>query len=214
MMVTPAHPTSFATREIGMKCDVEVPEVQDGRIVHLTVSPEFVDFDGFINYGSPITMPMVGYENNTATIESVEITKNEILQPVFSTKKTMTTLSIESGKSVVFGGLKKAKTVRFEDKVPFFGDLPLVGRMFRSEGDQVERSALIMMVKAELIDAAGRIPHTGAPVIGEDTLLSSTFSHTQPEADASAGQAGGEPDDEWAADAQPSSDSDHDPFAE
>jgi len=57
--------------------------------------------------------------------------------------------------------LKEASVVRYEDKVPVLGDLPLVGRLFRSEGEQKKRKALIYFAKVDVVDPTGRDVATG-----------------------------------------------------
>ena len=43
-----------------------------------------------------------------------------------------------------------------EDKVPVFGDLPLIGRFFRSNAESHTRKNLTVFVTADIIDAAGK----------------------------------------------------------
>ncbi len=53
-VVTPSTPTAFETRNIGVTLEVEPIIGPDGYTIDLNLSPEVVEFDGFINYGSPI----------------------------------------------------------------------------------------------------------------------------------------------------------------
>lgn len=169
MMVTPATPTEFASRRTGTSFNVQITGIsEDKSVVDMTVTPNMVDFEGFINYGSPIMMPMVGYNKTAASaltdtavgeegfVTTVELSKNAILQPIFNTRGLTVPVSVTSGSTVVLGGLQKASTVEFEDKVPMLGDIPLVGRLFRSSGKQVERKVLMIMVKAEVVDPGGK----------------------------------------------------------
>jgi type II secretory pathway component GspD/PulD (secretin) len=45
---------------------------------------------------------------------------------------------------------------KVEDKTPIIGDIPLVGRLFRSSSNQHIKRNLIMFVTANLIDPAGQ----------------------------------------------------------
>ena len=56
-VVTPSTPTAFETRNIGVTLEVEPIIGPDGYTIDLNLSPEVVEFDGFINYGSPIFGP-------------------------------------------------------------------------------------------------------------------------------------------------------------
>jgi general secretion pathway protein D len=48
---------------------------------------------------------------------------------------------------------------KIEDKVPFLGDIPLIGRAFRSSVDQHLKRNLIIFVTAKLINPAGEPLH-------------------------------------------------------
>src|SRR6202012_2495825 len=53
--VTPTTPTSFETRNTGVTLEVEPVVGPDGYTIDLNLVPQVVEFEGFINYGSPIT---------------------------------------------------------------------------------------------------------------------------------------------------------------
>ena len=53
------------------------------------------------------------------------------------------------------------RSVRYEDKLPVLGDLPMVGRLFRSEGEEKIRKAFLMFVKVDVVDPTGRNVGTG-----------------------------------------------------
>ena len=66
-----------------------------------------------------------------------------------------TTLSVANGAVLVIGGMLEARTIRYEDKVPVLGDLPLIGRLFRSEGEEKTRRALLIFAKVDVVDPTG-----------------------------------------------------------
>lgn len=162
LAVTPAHPSVFETRQLGTIFNVEVTGVsEDKSIVELNVSPEIVEFDGFINYASPIFMPGIGMgDDNRRNIQMVKVSDNFILQPVFNTRRITAPVRLATGSTMVIGSLKKASTIKYEDKIPVLGDIPWIGRLFRSEGKKQERKVLIIMVKAEIVDPAGKEIYT------------------------------------------------------
>jgi len=47
-----------------------------------------------------------------------------------------------------------------KDKVPMLGDLPFVGRLFRSESNRTEKKNLLIFVTPRIIDPAGNPIHT------------------------------------------------------
>ena len=151
--VTPTTPTSFETRNTGVTLEVEPVIGPDGYTIDLNLVPQVVEFEGFINYGSPIqttaTNPITGISSTNV------ITENTINQPIFSTRKVTTSVSVFDGATVVLGGLMREDVQKVEDKVPFLGDIPLIGRLFRSNVDQHLKRNLVIFVSARLINPAG-----------------------------------------------------------
>jgi general secretion pathway protein D len=166
--VTPATPTSFDTKKTGVTLEVEPQVGANDNVIDLRFSPTIVEFEGFVNYGSPITSPASDALGNPVQIV---ITENRIEMPVFSVRRVTTGLTIYDGYTVAVGGLMREDVQSVEDKVPILGDLPFVGRFFQSKADNHIKSNLIIFVTAEIIDATGRRINTtasssvgGAPV--------------------------------------------------
>ena len=86
---------------------------------------------------------------------SITITENRIEMPVFATRRVTTGLTIYDGYTVAVGGLMREDVQNVEDSVPILGDLPIIGRLFRSKAESRIKSNLIIFVTAEIIDAAG-----------------------------------------------------------
>ncbi len=155
-IITPSTPTAFETRNTGVTLDVTPVVGPDNYTIDLELAPEVVDFEGFINYGNPINgidpgNPFLGQPPSARII-----TNNVINQPVFNTRKVTTSVTIWDGMTVALGGLIREDVQKVEDKVPLLGDIPLVGRLFRSDIDQKIKKNLIIFVTAQLMDAEGK----------------------------------------------------------
>ena len=61
---------------------------------------------------------------------------------------------------MVLGGLISEKVQKQKDKVPLLGDLPLLGRFFRSESSSSSKKNLVIFVTPRLIDPAGNPLHS------------------------------------------------------
>jgi general secretion pathway protein D len=122
--------------------------------------PQVVEFEGFINYGSPIFAPTASFiDNITGGIVSSPpsvITPNVINQPIFNSRKVTTSVSVWDGQTVVLGGLMREDVQKTEDRTPIIGDLPLVGRLFRTNVDQHIKRNLVIFVTARLVNPAGQ----------------------------------------------------------
>ena len=80
-------------------------------------------------------------------------------QPVFTSRNVTTSIVIWDGQTVVMGGLIREELTTIKDKVPVLGDIPVLGRLFRSEGEYSRKRNLLIFVTARLVDPAGRAIH-------------------------------------------------------
>lgn len=160
--VTPATPTAFEMRPTGVTLEIEPTIGENDYMIDLRFVPEIVEFEGFINYGSPIQSGGTDLLGNPIT---VTITENRIEMPVFSKRSVNTSLTIYDGYTVAIGGLMREDVQNVEDKVPILGDIPLIGRLFQSKSENRIKSNLIIFVTAQIIDATGR------PLRGTDAAM-------------------------------------------
>ena len=77
-------------------------------------------------------------------------------QPFFSVRSIDSKVSITPGATVVMGGLITEQRKAMDDKIPFLGDLPFVGRLFRSHAEQTIKRNLLIFVTGRLITPSGR----------------------------------------------------------
>jgi general secretion pathway protein D len=151
--VTPTTPTSFETRNTGVTLEVEPVVGPDGITIDLNLVPQVVEFEGFINYGSPIQTTSTNFLGQTST---VILTPNVINQPIFSTRKVTTSVSVWDGQTVVLGGLMREDVQKTEDRTPIIGDIPIIGRLFRTNSEQHIKRNLVIFVTARLVNPGGQ----------------------------------------------------------
>jgi general secretion pathway protein D len=165
--VTPATPTAFETRNTGITLEIEPTIGDNDFMIDLRFVPEIVEFEGFINYGSPIFSPGIAAILDALgnilqpEVPPTLITENRIEMPVFSSRRVNTALTIYDGYTVAIGGLMREDVQNVEDKVPILGDIPIVGRLFQTKAENRIKSNLVIFVSAQIIDATGR-PLRGA----------------------------------------------------
>lgn len=57
----------------------------------------------------------------------------------------------DSGQTIILGGLISENKTRSSTQVPFFGDIPIFGHLFRSEGDLKDKTELVVLVTPKII---------------------------------------------------------------
>ena len=150
--VTPTVPSSFKMREVGVVLNVTPTVGADKYTIDLALNPEITEFLGFLDY-SP------GNVSSVDTNGSTNSTPYKIVQPLFSSRNITTRVNIWDGQTVVLGGLIKENVQVINDKVPILGDLPIVGRLFRSKSTNRSKSNLLIFVTVRLIGPDGNPIH-------------------------------------------------------
>lgn len=66
-------------------------------------------------------------------------------------KEINTSVILNNGESVIIGGLIENKNENLEDKVPFLGDIPLFGALFRNQYTKNKKSNLVVIVTPYIV---------------------------------------------------------------
>lgn len=115
---------TFERKEVGIQLDV-TPQISDGDVIRLEISQEVSSISGVL------TSAAGDFVTNKRQIE--------------------TTVLANDGEIIVLGGLlQDDEQIDFE-KVPFLGDLPLIGRAFRSEGRTRTKTNLMVFLRPTII---------------------------------------------------------------
>ena len=126
--------------------DFERVSVEDDNSISLLLEPQVTEFEGFVEYGGP----SIGISGGTTvTVPS------GFFQPIFSVRRVRTEVTVWDGATVVMGGLTREEVKSVEDKIPILGDLPLLGRFFKSKGETTQKRNLLIFVTANLISPGG-----------------------------------------------------------
>ena len=145
------EPGGFEMREVGVILQV-IPEVSaDGQMIDLVLNPQIISEPTWEDYG-------FDYYSSRST-EPVHVSMR---QPFFKVRSISTGISIYNGATVVMGGMITEERTEIDDKIPLLGDIPVIGRLFRSRYEQSEKRNLLIFVTARLVDPAGRSLKTQA----------------------------------------------------
>lgn len=143
--ITAGTPEDFVVRNVGVELAV-TPNVENDDTISLILEPRVTEFEGFVEYGGPSVALASG---TTVTVPA------GFYQPVFSTREISTEVTIFDGATIVMGGLTRDEVKYIEDKVPVLGDIPALGRLFRSEGETRQKRNLLIFVTANMVSPGG-----------------------------------------------------------
>ena len=89
-------------------------------------------------------------------------------QPFFHVRSVDSSISVYPGATIVMGGLITEQRRAMDDKIPFLGDLPFIGRLFRSHSEQTNKRNLLIFVTTRLVDVRGREVTLGSMDMKDD----------------------------------------------
>lgn len=144
--ITAGTPQDFVTRNVGVEMSV-TPNVENDDTISLILEPRVTEFEGFVEYGGPSVA--IGSDGTVVTVPA------GFFQPIFSTREVETEVTVFDGATVVMGGLTRDEVKTVNDSVPVLGDIPGVGRLFRSEGETRQKRNLLIFVTANLVSPGG-----------------------------------------------------------
>ena len=72
--------------------------------------------------------------------------------PLISRRNAHTVVNVPSGKTVMIGGLVTTDDIETEDKVPFLGDIPLLGYLFKRKTTTYRKAQVLFFVKPHIIE--------------------------------------------------------------
>jgi type II secretory pathway component GspD/PulD (secretin) len=145
----PAVTTIVQPIPFGQVLDV-VPFVSaDGYTIQMNIVPTFSEF--------------LGYDTEAArqfrtVVPGVPVQDTPL--PRFRIRQVATSAVVWDGQTVVLGGLIAESVRKTREKVPVLGDIPFVGRLFRSEAADSTKKNLVIFVTPTIIDPAGNRVHS------------------------------------------------------
>jgi len=144
---TPAYPEFGSARDIGIRLSVTPTVNPNNYTITLELRPEVTDFTGWTVYRYVMLLGNLG--TTQADIKMAEISRRDVT----------TNVVIYDGETVILGGMLRegygSQDGSVDDKVPVLGDLPLVGRLFRSKYKHDSKTNLLIFVTARLVSPDG-----------------------------------------------------------
>ena len=118
--LTPTVIKTYEYKNVGITMEI-TPHISQGGLIRLEIKSEF-----------------------SKLIE--DITTVSVDTPTTATREAETIVSMNSGSTVVIGGLIRDDKTTIEKKVPLIGDIPLVGGLFKFKKDQLQKTNLLFFI--------------------------------------------------------------------
>jgi general secretion pathway protein D len=148
----------FTEKLMGVDLSV-TPKLVKDNLIEMSLSPKITELLGWRPYLiAPRDSSYTYYQYRIGmTYEHDPIVAQ---LPIFRHREVKTKVTIQDGSTIGMGGLISEKTESFSDRVPVLGSIPLIGRLFRSEGERKVKRNLMIFVTASKVAPNGRIVST------------------------------------------------------
>ncbi len=135
-------------KEFGVKLDF-TPVVLDDGLINLKIRPEVSEID---------------------QANSVRFSDGNVSIPALSIRKASTMVELRDGQSFAIAGLLQSVNAKTVDQVPWLGNVPVLGTLFRSSAFQKRETDLVIIVTPRLVHPVGIREQLKTPL---DDVLSS-----------------------------------------
>lgn len=110
-------------REAGVTLNV-IPHIADDNTLSIVVNPQFSLLTGFS-------------EPDNA--------------PIIDRRETSTTVRVTNNQTIVLGGLRQRTRISEQSRIPFLGEIPHFGKLFRHRSDSTRESELLVFITPEIV---------------------------------------------------------------
>jgi len=148
-----------------------IPYVKESRITETDVeSPTLIKTYDYKDVGIRLTITPHINPNRTVRLK-IESEISKLIEsalgagmdtPTTAKRTVKTTVSVQDGRTIVIGGLIRDDKSNVTEKVPYLGDLPWLGRLFRSTKDTVQKTNLLLFITPHVVTAPEEIEKTTA----------------------------------------------------
>lgn len=123
--ITPTVIKSFDYKDVGITMEI-TPHISQGGLVRLEINSEF-----------------------TKLVE--DVTTLSLETPTTAKRQAETVVSMNSGTTVVIGGLIRDDKDTVEKKIPLLGDIPLLGNLFKYKKDRIQKTNLLIFITPHVL---------------------------------------------------------------
>jgi Flp pilus assembly secretin CpaC len=134
------------TQNMGLAPTIQLEEREYG--LRLLLNTKFMEKEGFMR----INIEIQDSEFDTNKDHDVQLGA-DIFVPSFVSKNVQTDVVVKSGEVIALGGRLHSEDVETKEKVPFLGDIPLLGELFTHTVSANKQNDLLFFLVPEIVDA-------------------------------------------------------------
>ncbi len=143
-VTTTTFDTDAQTVPEGVLINVQPAIDEDNQTISMAIRPTITTITSFVNDPNP-DLAIAGVESPVPNVNVQEF--DSILQ-------------MNNGQAVVMGGLIQDRISSTRNAVPVLGETPIIGGLFRNQQDQIQKTELVVFLKATIVEGGNTVHNT------------------------------------------------------
>jgi pilus assembly protein CpaC len=146
-------------------------QIVTGTGANTTVGIQYEDIGIRLNFAPTVLETgAIRLKIDPAEVSSITdfVRLENLVAPIIDTRTVTTSVDLKEGESLILAGLLSEDMKKNISKIPLFGDIPILGALFRSTSDQMTQRELVFFITPKLVTAMA--PGTKPELPGEKPL--------------------------------------------
>ena len=146
------NPPDFEEQAVGTIFKVTPTVSPNNYTIIVKMNTDISKMTGWSNYDYSI---IIGGLMNSPADTTIGNVTPKMKMPEFSRRVVDTSVKIYDGETVVIGGILEDMATKKDDKWPFLGDVPMLGRLFTDSFSKSQKTNLLIFVTSRLMKGNG-----------------------------------------------------------
>ena len=148
IQVTPSYPELGAATGLGITLEVTATVSPNNYTISLNLHPQIREQTDWLTYPQNISVTNTLNSNTT-------LVPADIKMPIFTVRDVATNVKVYDGETLILGGMIRDAILKVDDRLSGIGDIPIVGRLFRTKNEASTKRNLLIFVTARLVNPDG-----------------------------------------------------------
>lgn len=152
-----SYKLTLAEKPIGIFLEATPYVTEGSNTITLDLHPEVSIMKDQVRISTLTTSGETGELGNVTAAGTVALIPDDLGWPVVDVRTTQTSVVVESGQTIILGGMIKDEDTVTKRKIPVLGDLPLIGKAFQYDYKNQRKKNLLIFITASIINARGEV---------------------------------------------------------
>lgn len=148
---------TLAEKSIGIFLEATPYVTEGSNTITLDLHPEVSVLKSQVAISTLRVSGETGALGNVTSASGIRVIPDTLGWPVVDVRTTQTSVVVDSGETIVLGGLIKDSEQVTKRKVPVLGDIPLLGKAFQYDYKNQTKTNLLIFITASIISANGEV---------------------------------------------------------